>query len=168
MFRAPCMSQRRLALIFCVSVLIVLLIALILLCECGGGPARGARGSWRGSQGSWGSAESGDTHTGKRQRETPGSESGMCSSRSLSVPDIWWRDRSWGRRKGALLLGWCRFEGLGLQWAFLLVGSRAASSTQSCPPQDKPWSVGRTGTDTGESLQSSCHPPTPGLEALTG
>ena len=33
MFRAPCMSQRRLALIFCVSVLIVLLIALILLCE---------------------------------------------------------------------------------------------------------------------------------------
>ncbi|XP_030918250.1 transmembrane protease serine 13 [Geospiza fortis] len=31
MFRAPCMSQRRLALIFCVSVLIVLLIALILL-----------------------------------------------------------------------------------------------------------------------------------------
>uniref|UniRef100_A0A8D2QTM8 Transmembrane serine protease 13 n=1 Tax=Zosterops lateralis melanops TaxID=1220523 RepID=A0A8D2QTM8_ZOSLA len=33
MFRAPCMSQRRLALIFCVSVLIVLLIALILLCK---------------------------------------------------------------------------------------------------------------------------------------
>lgn len=33
MFRAPCMSQRRLALIFCVSVLIVLLVALILLCE---------------------------------------------------------------------------------------------------------------------------------------
>ncbi|XP_064380267.1 transmembrane protease serine 13 isoform X3 [Dromaius novaehollandiae] len=31
MFRAPCMSQRRLALIFCVSVLIVLLAALILL-----------------------------------------------------------------------------------------------------------------------------------------
>ncbi|XP_063273955.1 transmembrane protease serine 13 isoform X2 [Prinia subflava] len=31
MFRAPCMSQRRLALIFCVSILIVLLIALILL-----------------------------------------------------------------------------------------------------------------------------------------
>eukprot|EP00075_Anas_platyrhynchos_P010685 XP_027299938.1 transmembrane protease serine 13 [Anas platyrhynchos] len=31
MFRAPCMSQRRLALIFCVSVLIVLLVALILL-----------------------------------------------------------------------------------------------------------------------------------------
>ncbi|XP_074972469.1 transmembrane protease serine 13 [Phalacrocorax aristotelis] len=31
MFRAPCMSQRRLALIFCISVLIVLLIALILL-----------------------------------------------------------------------------------------------------------------------------------------
>lgn len=37
MFRAPCMSQRRLALIFCVSVLIVLLIALILLCEWGPG-----------------------------------------------------------------------------------------------------------------------------------
>lgn len=35
MFRAPCMSQRRLALIFCVSVLIVLLVALILLCEWG-------------------------------------------------------------------------------------------------------------------------------------
>lgn len=34
MFRAPCMSQRRLALIFCVSVLIVLIVALILLCEC--------------------------------------------------------------------------------------------------------------------------------------
>ncbi|XP_021231536.1 transmembrane protease serine 13 isoform X3 [Numida meleagris] len=31
MFRAPCMSQRRLALIFCVSVLIVLIVALILL-----------------------------------------------------------------------------------------------------------------------------------------
>uniref|UniRef100_A0A8C6JI60 Uncharacterized protein n=1 Tax=Melopsittacus undulatus TaxID=13146 RepID=A0A8C6JI60_MELUD len=31
MFRAPCMSQRRLALIFCVSILIVLLVALILL-----------------------------------------------------------------------------------------------------------------------------------------
>ncbi|XP_040472249.1 transmembrane protease serine 13 [Falco naumanni] len=31
MFRAPCMSQRRLALIFCISVLITLLIALILL-----------------------------------------------------------------------------------------------------------------------------------------
>lgn len=38
MFRAPCMSQRRLALIFCVSVLIVLLIALILLCEWGPSP----------------------------------------------------------------------------------------------------------------------------------
>lgn len=37
MFRAPCMSQRRLALIFCISVLIVLLIALILLCEWGPG-----------------------------------------------------------------------------------------------------------------------------------
>lgn len=53
MFRAPCMSQRRLALIFCVSVLIVLLIALILLCEWGpspewlqapGGDLRGAGG----------------------------------------------------------------------------------------------------------------------------
>ncbi|XP_074704969.1 transmembrane protease serine 13 isoform X3 [Strix aluco] len=31
MFRAPCMSQRRLALIFCISILIVLLVALILL-----------------------------------------------------------------------------------------------------------------------------------------
>lgn len=38
MFRAPCMSQRRLALIFCVSILIVLLIALILLCEWGPSP----------------------------------------------------------------------------------------------------------------------------------
>lgn len=37
MFRAPCMSQRRLALIFCVSILIVLLVALILLCEWGPG-----------------------------------------------------------------------------------------------------------------------------------
>uniref|UniRef100_A0A663E4Y5 Transmembrane serine protease 13 n=1 Tax=Aquila chrysaetos chrysaetos TaxID=223781 RepID=A0A663E4Y5_AQUCH len=37
MFRAPCMSQRRLALIFCISVLIVLLIALIL---CKDSPVR--------------------------------------------------------------------------------------------------------------------------------
>lgn len=39
MFRAPCMSQRLLALIFCVSVLIVLIVALILLCECRVRPA---------------------------------------------------------------------------------------------------------------------------------
>lgn len=58
MFRAPCMSQRRLALIFCVSVLIVLLVALILLCEWGpslGLP--GGRSCW-----GWGSAEAGETH----------------------------------------------------------------------------------------------------------
>lgn len=61
MFRAPCMSQRRLALIFCVSVLIVLLIALILLCEWGPSPG------WLQAppEGLGGSAESGDTHAGK-------------------------------------------------------------------------------------------------------
>lgn len=90
MFRAPCMSQRRLALVFCVSVLIVLLVALILLCEWGPSPG-GAPGSWRGSQRSWESAESGDTHTGNCQRESPAPETGMCSSRSLSAPDAWWR-----------------------------------------------------------------------------
>lgn len=116
MFRAPCMSQRRLALIFCVSVLIVLLIALILLCEWGHSP--GAPGSWRGPQRRvWGYPH------GKCQRETPGPGTGMCSSHSLSVPDLWWRDRGWGEEKRDLLPGLVAVFGrLGLQRAFLLLG----------------------------------------------
>lgn len=61
MFRAPCMSQRRLALIFCVSILIVLLVALILLCEWG--PSLG----W--CRAPWGSAEGGTSTRGSAIRK---------------------------------------------------------------------------------------------------
>lgn len=84
MFRAPCMSQRRLALIFCVSVLIVLLVALILLCEWGPSPGLpGGRPCW-----GWGSVEAGETHRPGGERAETG------SSFFLSVPDIWWTHRS--------------------------------------------------------------------------
>lgn len=91
MFRAPCMSQRRLALIFCVSILIVLLVALILLCEWGP--------SWASSGLAGGTSERGwevSRVWGDLGREAPQGSPGTAGEQAetlsifLGVPDIWW------------------------------------------------------------------------------
>lgn len=120
MFRAPCMSQRRLALIFCVSILIVLLVALILLCEwgpswaslglTGGTPERG----WEVSR-VWGDLG----------REVPQGSPGIAGEQAetlslfLGVPDIWW---TLGKQSCCLCSlrsrggSHCAFLPLGLLW----------------------------------------------------
>lgn len=165
MFRAPCMSQRRLALIFCVSVLIVLLIALILLCEWG--PSLALPGGRETSEALGVSRGLG----GHRGWEVPQAnpragtwQAGTCSSHFLSVPDICWRRRSRiAGERGAAAGAPCRPErGWGAAPRFPPPGLAAAGHPQQRPPSPSPRRrgggqhpsnearcVGGAGTDTG-------------------
>jgi len=164
MFRAPCMSQRRLALIFCISVLIVLLIALILLCE------------WGPSPGDCGSAEPGGT--GRELQGKP-----PFPSHVLPVPGTWWTRRSgvageeprwgpcgpgWGGglRRAALLWGLLRWAPSALRPAAPLSGLQRQPRTHAwCLGVPHTWQTSSgvpPGWVTAPSPPASpCHQPQP-------